>query len=159
MNSLFEPRVSGTESPVDWMPADKLAELSGIKLRNELNSPSLRSASIQPTRPDCHLVFAPGSGDIHVRGCWLRCSGTGKQFFNRKETICLPLLNAWFEPRVSGTETPANWVPTDEPTEPSRIKLKKLNSPPLWSASIQPTQPYHQLAFAPGSGDIYVCCC
>ena len=24
------------------------------------------SASIQPTRPHCHLAFSPGSGDVHV---------------------------------------------------------------------------------------------
>ena len=29
------------------------------------NSPSLWSAGIQPTRPHCHLPFAPGSSDIH----------------------------------------------------------------------------------------------
>ena len=35
----------------------------------------------------------------------------------------------------------------------------ELDSPSLWSASIQPTRPYCQLAFAPGSGDIHICCC
>ena len=35
----------------------------------------------------------------------------------------------------------------------------ELDSPSLWSASIQPTRPHCQLAFAPGSGDIHVCCC
>ena len=180
------------------------------------------------------------------------CSGTGKRYSNRKETCCLPLLNAGFEPKVSDTYSPADWMLADKPTELSRIKLKNLNltarpydqqafspldltaswlshlalaiymfvvvnlmlwhrqaifeskgdmlsssaecrirtqglrhlfasrlnarwqtdwaiedqakkleldSPSLWSASIQPTRPHCQLAFAPGSGDIHVCCC
>ena len=62
--------------------------------------------------------------------------------------------------RVSDTYSPADWMATDKPTELSRIKQKlELNSPSLWSASIQPTRPHCQLAFAPGSGDIHVCCC
>ena len=41
----------------------------------------------------------------------------------------------------------------------------ELDSPSLWSASIQnqnqnqPTWPHCHLAFAPGSGDIHICCC
>ena len=58
--------------------------------------------------------------------CELQCSGTGKRFSNRKETSCLPLLNAGFEPRVSDTKSPADWMPADKPTELSRIKLKTL---------------------------------
>ena len=35
----------------------------------------------------------------------------------------------------------------------------ELDSPSIWSASIQPTRPHSRFAFAPGSGDIHVCCC
>ena len=61
-------RVSETQSPADWMPADKPTELSRIKLikKLELDSPSLWSASIQPTWLHCHLAFAHGSGDIYI---------------------------------------------------------------------------------------------
>ena len=59
-------RVSDTYSPADWMPADKPTELSRIKQKLELDSPSLWSASFQPTWPHCHLAFAPGSGDIYI---------------------------------------------------------------------------------------------
>ena len=38
-------------------------------------------------------------------------------------------------------------------------KNLELDSPSLWSASIQPTWPHCQLTFAPGSGDIHICCC
>ena len=47
---------------------------------------------------------------------------------------------------------------TDWAVEDHAIKLE-LDSPSLWSASIQPTWPHSSLAFAPGSGDIHVCCC
>ena len=95
-------RVSETQSSADWMPADKPTELSRIKLKKlELDSPSLWSATTQPIWPHCHLAFAPGSGEIHICCCSFRCSGTGKRFSNQKETSCLPLLNAGFEPRGS----------------------------------------------------------
>ena len=41
----------------------------GSSLKLELDSPSLWSASIQPTWPQCQLTFAPGSGDIHICSC------------------------------------------------------------------------------------------
>ena len=52
---IWTQRVSDTYSPGDWLPADKPTELSRIKLKKlELDSPSLWSASIQPTWPRCH---------------------------------------------------------------------------------------------------------
>ena len=50
----------------------------------------------------------------------------------------------------------AHWQ-TDWAIE-DQAKLE-LDRPSLWLASIQPTRPHCQLAFAPGSGDIHVCCC
>ena len=78
----------------DWAIEDQAKKF-------ELDSPSLWWVNIQPTWPHCQLAFAPGFGDIHVCCCWFRCSGTGKRYSNRKETICLPLPNAGFEPKVS----------------------------------------------------------
>ena len=49
----------------------------------------------------------------------------GKRHSNRKETSCLLLLNAVFEPGVWDTKSPADWMPADKPTGISRIKLKK----------------------------------
>ena len=51
----------------------------------------------------------------------------------------------------------ARWQ-TDWSIEDQAKKLQ-LDSPSLWSASIQPTQPNTQLAFTHGSGDIHVCWC
>ena len=56
--------------------------------------------------------------------CWVLILIGNRVISNRKETSYLPLLNAGFEPRVSGTEYPADWIPADKPTELSRIKLK-----------------------------------
>ena len=103
----------------------------GSSLKLELDSPSLWSASIQPTWPHCQLTFAPGSGDIHICCCWFRCSGTGKRYSNRKETSCVPLLNAGFEPGIPDTKSPADWMLADKPTELSRIKLKTWTRQPV----------------------------
>ena len=58
-----------TYSPADRMPTHKPTELSRIKLKHELNSPSLWWVSIQPTWLHCRLAFAPGSCYIHVCYC------------------------------------------------------------------------------------------
>ena len=115
-----------TKSPADCMPPDKptwAIEDQAKKL--ELDSPSLWSASIEPIRPHYLLAFAPGSCDLHVCCCKFRWLGTDKRFSNRKKRSCLPFLNAGFEPRVSDTKSPADWMPADKPTELSRMKLKK----------------------------------
>ena len=49
-------------------------------------------------------------------------------------------MKAGFEPKVSDTYSPADWMPADKPTELSRIKLKNLNST---------ARPYDQQAFSP----------
>ena len=117
----------------DWAIEDQAKKL-------ELHSPSLWSASIQPTWTHCQLTLAPGSGDIHVCCCWFRCSGTGKQYSIRKETSCVPLLKAGFEPETPDTNSPADWMLADKSIELSRIKLKKLNST---------ARPYDLRAFSP----------
>ena len=50
---------------------------------------------------------------------------------NRNETSRLPLLNAGFEPRVSDTKSPADWMLADKPIELSRIKLKTWTLRPV----------------------------
>ena len=156
-------RVSETQSSADWMPADKPTELSRIKLKKNWTRQPVPMIS----EHSAHLTPLP----FGIR-TWLW------------RYICLLLLismlwhrQAIFESkgdklsssaecrirtqRVSETQSSADWMPADKPTELSRIKLKKieLDSPSLWSASIQPTWPHCHLAFAPGSGDIHICCC
>ena len=61
----------------------------------------------------------------HVCWCYFWCTGSREVISNQNETSCLLLLNAGFEPRVSGTESPADWILADKPIELSRVKLKK----------------------------------
>ena len=68
--------------------------------------------------------------------CWEQNSNpSGSQTPNRQQTEC-PLTN-----RLSYRGS----------------KKLELDSPSLWSASIQPTWSHSCLAFAPGSGDIWFC--
>ena len=97
----------------------------------ELDSPSLWSASIQPTWPHCQLTFAPGSGNIHICCCLFRCPGTGKRYLNRKETSCVPLQNTGFEPGVPDTKSPADWMLADKTTDLPRIKQKTWTRQPV----------------------------
>ena len=78
---------------------------------------------------------------VYICCCSFRYSGTGKRYSNRKETSCVPLLNAGFEPGVPDTKSPADWMLADKPTELSRFKLKKN----LKSTA----RPYGQRAFSP----------
>ena len=132
LRHLFASRLNA-DRQTDWARENQAKTL-------EIYSPSLWSASIQPTRPHCQLAFAPGSGDIHVCCFKFPCSGTGKRYSNRKETSYHPLLNTWFEPKVSDTYSPVDWMPTDKPTELAKIKLKNLKLT---------AHPYDQKAFSP----------
>ena len=58
-------------------------------------------------------------------------SHTPNRHQNRKETSCVPLQNAGFEPRVPDTKSPADWMLADKPTELSRIKLKTWTRQPV----------------------------
>ena len=68
---------------------------------------------------------------IHICCCYFLCSGTGKRYSNRKETSCVPLLKAGFEPGIPDTKSPADQMLADKPTELSRIKLKFWTRQPV----------------------------
>ena len=132
----------------------------GSSLKLELDSPSLWSASIQPTRPHCRLAFAPGSGDIHV--CFVNFDALAQASDIRIERRHIVFL-CWMQGSNPRSQTPIRQQTECSLTNRlsyrgSSLKLE-LDNPSLWSASIQPTRPHCQLAFAPGSGDIHVCCC
>ena len=107
---IWTQTVSGTESPTDWMPAHKPTELSRIKLKTWTRQPvPMISKHSVPSIP---LPFG-----IRTWLWWYTCLlllismlWHSKRFSNRKETRCLPLLNAGFEPRVSDTKSPAEWM-------------------------------------------------
>ena len=248
-------RVSETQSSADWMPAAKPTELSRIKLKN-LNSTA---------RPYDQQTFSPPepTGIWHwhqARAIYIfvvvnfDALAQASDFSNQKETSCLPLLNAGFEPKgslkpnlqqsiflltnrlsyrgsslknlsstaraydqqaLSPSDPTAIWhshlalaiyifvvVNFDALAQASDFRIKRrqvvflcwmqdsnpevlwnpifsrlyacwqtdwaiedqakkleLDSPSLWSASIQPTWAHWHLAFAPGSSDIHICCC
>ena len=141
-NAGFEPKVSDTYSPADWMPADKPTELSRIKLKN-LNSTA---------RPYDQQAFSP----LDLTASWLSHLALAIYMFVvvvnfdalaqasdiriERRQVVFPLLNAGFEPKVSDTYSPVDWMPADKPTELSRIKLKNLNST---------ARPYDQQALSP----------
>ena len=54
----------------------------------------------------------------------------------------LDMLNVGFEPRISDSKSPADWMPADKPTELLRIKLKK-------NKKNSTARPYDQRAFSP----------
>ena len=138
----------------DWAIEDQAKKLW-------LYSPSIWSANIQPTWPHCHLAFAPGSDDIHICCCNFDALAQVSNFrIKRRQLVFLcwmqdsnpePLWN----PIVSRLKAcwQTDWTIKD------RAKKLELDSPSLRSASIQPTWPHCHLAFAPGSGDIHICCC
>ena len=137
----------------DWAIEDHAKNL-------ELDSPSRWSASIQPLDPTVswlsHLalaiyIFVVVNFDALAQAsviqierrqvvflCWMPDLNLGSQTPNRQGTEC-SLTN-----RLSYRGS---------------SKKLELDSPSLWSASIQPTWPHCQLTFAPGSGDIHICCC
>ena len=147
--------VSETQSSADWMPADKPTELSRIKLKN-LNSTArpYDQQAFSPPDPTAiwhsHLALAiyrfvvvnfdalAQANDFRIERrqvvflCWEQDSNPGglwNPIFSR--------LNACWQ---------TDWAIEDQ------AKKLELDSPSLWSASIQPTWPHCHLAFAPGSG-------
>ena len=77
----------------------------------------------------------------------------------RRQVVFLCRMQDW---------NPGSQTPNRQQTECSltnRLSYRgssqklELDSQSLWSASIQPTWPHCQFTFAPGSGDIHICCC
>ena len=161
--------VSETQSSADWMPADKPTELSRIKLKN-LNSTAhpYDQQAFSPPDPTAiwhsHLalviyIFVVVNFDALAQASIFESKGDK--------------LSSSAESRirtqgVSETQSSADWMPADKPTELSRIKLKNLNSTahPYDQQAFSPPDPtaiwHSHLAltiYIPGSGDIHVCCC
>ena len=160
------------------MHADKTTELSRIKLKTWTRQPvpmiSEHSAHLTPLSVDFRTwlrrytyllllismlwhrqAIFKSKGDQSCSSAELQDWNPGSQTPNRQ------------------ADCPYDAQPTDKPTELSKgedqdTKLRTSwqnwaidspSSPSLWSASIQPTWPHCQLTFAPGSGDIHICCC
>ena len=109
---------------IDWAIEDQAKNLNSTARPYD-------QRAFSPLDPTVSWRSTPGSGDIHICCCWFRCSGTGKRYSNWKETSCVPLQNAGFEPGVPDTKSPADWMLADKPTELSRIKLKTWTRQPV----------------------------
>ena len=155
-------RVSDTYSPADWMPADKPTELSRIKLTN-LNSAARPhdQQAFSPPAPTAiwhsHLalaiyIFVVVNFDAPAQASDIRIERRQVVFLCWRQDSNPEGLRHLFASRLN-----ACWQ-TDWAIEDQANKLE-LGSPSPWSASIQPTCPHCHLAFAPGSGDIHICCC
>ena len=99
-----------TKSPEDWMSTHKPTELSRIKLKTwtQHHAPMMSEhaadlTSLQPAWFHCRNWFTPGSGDIHICCLIFIVLLHREGISNRKETACLPLLNAGLEPWKSET--------------------------------------------------------
>ena len=117
-------RVFGTESPADWMPADKPTELSRIKLKTWTQQvvPMISKHSAHSTPLPfgfrtwlwwytCLLLL--------ISMLWHR-----QEIFKSKGDELSFFAECRIWTRVFGTESPADWMLADKPTELSRIKLK-----------------------------------
>ena len=153
---------SHTYSPADWMPADKPTELSRIKLKN-LNSTARPYDQQAFSPPDTsaiwhlHLVLkiyilCVVNFDALAQASYFRIERVQVIFVCWKQDSKPEGLRHLFASRLN-----ACWQ-TDWAIEYQALKLE-IDSRSLWSASIQPTWPHCHLAFAPGSGNIHICCC
>ena len=126
---------------------NKLSSSAEGRIRTQRVSDTYSPADWMPADKPTELLrikLKTRASDIQIERrqvvflCWMQDLNPGTQTPNRQQTEC-PLTN-----RLSYRGS---------------SKKLELDSPSLWSASIQPTRPHCQLAFAPGSGDIHVSCC
>ena len=115
----MQDSVFGTESPADWMPADKPTELSRIKLKTWTRQPvpmiSEHSAHSTPLpvgfrtwlwQYTCFLLL--------IFMLWHRQAIIESKADELSSSVqCCSIIGT----RVFGTEFPANWIPADKPTE------------------------------------------
>ena len=134
-------RVSETQSPADWMPGDKPTELSRIKLKKNFNSTARPYDQQAFSPPDStaiwhsHMALA-----IYIFVVNFDALAQASGFRIKRDELSSSAECRIRSQRVSETQSPADWMPADKPTELSRIKLKNLNST---------TRPYDQQEFSP----------
>ena len=155
---IWSWEVSDTNSPADGMPTHNPTELLKIKLKTWTQQPIPMTSE-----HSVHLTSLP----IGFR-TWLwryTCLLLLISMLWHRQAIFESngdRLSSCAECRirsldVSDTNSPADWMPTHKLTKLSRMKQKlELNSPLIWWVNIQLTWLRCRLAFAPGSGDMYM---
>ena len=162
LNAVFEPRVSDTKSPADWMPADKKERLRYPGSIKKLNSTArlYDQRAFNPHDPNAswlpHLALAIYTFLVINCNALARASSIR---IERRQVVSL----YWMQDSNAVSQTPnhqqTEWLLTNRFSYRGSSKKTELDSPYLWSASIQPTRPHCQLTFAPGCGDNQVCFC
>ena len=93
-----------------------------------------KQQSTASAKTKCFAHLPHVSADVQatiIRWCKFWSTGKREDISNRTEISCLPLLNAGFEPRVCGTDSPADWMLCNKLIEPVRITLKPWNQYPV----------------------------
>ena len=159
----------GTYSPSDWMHTHKLTELSRIKLKTWTQQPvplMIEEAAHLTSLPSgfrtwlcrysCLLLLI--SILLHRQPIFESIWAIENQVKNLNLTAC-----PYGEWAFSPLDFTAVWLLHLALAIYMFVvnfdALAQASDPSLWSASIQPTWPYCNLAFAPGSGDTHICCC
>ena len=116
--------VFGTESPADWMPADKPTELSRIKLKTWTRQPvpmiSKHSAHSTPLPVGFRTwLWQYTRFFLFISMVWHRQAIMESKAGELSSSVqCCSMIGT----RVFGTD----WMAADKPTELSRIKLKSM---------------------------------
>ena len=124
--------VSETQSSADWMPADKPTELSRIKLKTWTRQPvpmiSKHSAHLTP------LPFGIRTWLWRYTYLLLLISMLWHRqaiFESKGDKLSSSAESRIRTQEVSETQSSADWMPADKPTELSRIKLKTWTRQPV----------------------------
>ena len=125
-------RVSDTYSPADWMPADKLTELSRIKLKTLTRQPvpmiSKHSAHLTPLPFGIRTWLWRYTYLLLISMLWHRQA----IFESKGDKLSSSAEGRIRTQRVWDTYSPADWMPADKPTELSRIKPEGIKGRDKW---------------------------
>ena len=123
--------VSETQSPADWMPADKPTELSRIKLKTWIRQPvpmiSKHSGHLTPLPFGIRTWLWRYTYLLLISMPWRRQA----IFESKGDKLSSSAECRIRTQRVSETQSPADWKPADKPFELSRIKLKTWTRQPV----------------------------
>ena len=146
--------VSETQSSADWMPADKPTELSRIKLKTWTRQPvpmiSKHSAHLTPLPFGVHTwLWRYTYLLLLISMLWHR----QVIFESKGDKLSSSAESRIRTQGVSETQSSADWMPADKPTELSRIKLK------TWTRQPVPMISKHSAHLTPLPFGIYICIC
>ena len=124
--------ISDTYSPADWMPADKPTEPSRITLKTWTRQPvpmiSKHSAHSTPLPIGFRTwLWRYTNLLLLISMLWHRQA----IFESKGDKLSSSAESRIRTQEISDTYSPADWMPADKPTEPSRITLKTWTRQPV----------------------------